>query len=176
MNQSLKQYIPHAAALKRAAAIFGALMPLCHRLAIAGSVRRVRPHCGDLDLVALPRDRDLLLERLRMNCTVTEAGERNITAVMEDGWPIGLYLAHGGIEPDMLGEGAAPSNFGALLLCRTGSKEFNVWFCQQAAAKGLKYSPYQGVLRDGKVIAGAEEEDVFHALGMAYIQPEARER
>jgi DNA polymerase (family 10) len=73
--------------------------------------------------------------------------------------------------------GSTPSNFGSLLLCRTGSKGHNVFFIEKAKARGLTWNPYHGVF-DPQIgcIASATEEDIFSALGLEFVIPEQRER
>ena len=66
-----------------------------------------------------------------------------------------------------------PSNFGILLLARTGSAMHNVWLAQAA---GLHFNPHRGLLRRGALIASAEEVEIFKALGLRFIPPEDRER
>ena len=52
---------PLADAQRTATHISKALTPYCHRIAIAGSIRRQRPMIGDIEIVALPqRQTDLL--------------------------------------------------------------------------------------------------------------------
>jgi hypothetical protein len=76
---------------------------------------------------------------------------------------------------DLLGD-VTHSNWGAVLMCRTGSKEHNIAMIQKAGFLGRKWSPTDGVSEDGKLIASADEESIFRALGMDYVEPEDRER
>jgi DNA polymerase (family 10) len=67
-------------------------------------------------------------------------------------------------------------SYGAALHYFTGSKAHNVAIRERAKEKGLKVSEY-GVFRakDEKRLSGAEEEDVFKAVGLPLIPPELRE-
>jgi DNA polymerase/3'-5' exonuclease PolX len=75
-----------------------------------------------------------------------------------------------------------PTNWGSLLLCRTGSREHNVWICERALSMGLKWNPYRGLLGPSKqdgpldtIIASATEQDILSALGLEWIPPVMRE-
>ncbi|MEO0078916.1 MAG: helix-hairpin-helix domain-containing protein, partial [candidate division WOR-3 bacterium] len=64
--------------------------------------------------------------------------------------------------------------FGAALQYFTGSKEHNVAVRALAQKRGLKLSEY-GLFRGRRRIAGRTEAEVYHALGLPYIEPELRE-
>jgi DNA polymerase (family 10) len=70
----------------------------------------------------------------------------------------------------------APESLGAALQYFTGSKDHNVRLRERAVRRGLKLNEY-GVYRveTGERIAGETEEDVYAALGLAWIPPELRE-
>ncbi len=70
-----------------------------------------------------------------------------------------------------------PESFGAALHYVTGSKEHNVAVRALAVKRGILINEY-GVFDDrggGKRIGGAEELDVFRAVGLPFIPPELRE-
>jgi DNA polymerase (family 10) len=79
-----------------------------------------------------------------------------------------------GIQVDL--RVVAPDSFGAALQYFTGSKEHNVRLRELASRQGLKVNEY-GVFKTAtnRRIAGREEEDVYRALGLAWIAPELRE-
>lgn len=163
-----------ATADKYAANVKAALAPMCERIEIAGSIRRRRPQVGDIDLVIQPK-RGMLGE-IKRKCmswkpAVLEDGQINFLFVLRT-VQIDIFFAD---EPgvDLFAE---PGNFGTLLVCRTGSKEFNIWLCQEAKKNGVKWNPYRGVVCKGKVVASAREEDVFAAIGVPFIGPEEREK
>jgi DNA polymerase (family X) len=70
----------------------------------------------------------------------------------------------------------APDQFGNLLQHFTGNKQHNVALREAAVRRGLHVSEY-GILDDasGETLRCATEEDVYAALGYAYIEPELRE-
>jgi DNA polymerase (family 10) len=65
-------------------------------------------------------------------------------------------------------------SYGAALQYFTGSKGHNIHLRGIAKAKGIKINEY-GVFRGEKKIGGKEEQDVYKALGMDWIEPELRE-
>jgi len=173
-----KKYIPLAEALKLAEEIKAELQPHCHRLEIAGSIRRRRPFCGDIDMVVLPKEpNEFTALFVKLNCVnyLLEHGRQNISAVLNNGFPIQIFLAQPQ-QQEMFH--LQPSNWGSLLLCRTGSKEFNVWFAKQAISKGLHWNPYAGIQRGAQkeILASRDEADLFRALDLDFIPPEKRER
>jgi DNA polymerase (family 10) len=65
-------------------------------------------------------------------------------------------------------------DFGAALMYFTGSKAHNITLRKRAQKGDLKLNEY-GLFRGEKRIAGRTEEEVFRALGLAWIPPEMRE-
>jgi DNA polymerase (family 10) len=65
---------------------------------------------------------------------------------------------------------------GAAMQYFTGSKGHNIELRDRALRRGMTLNEY-GLSRldDGQVVAGATEEDIYHALGLAWIAPELRE-
>jgi DNA polymerase (family 10) len=66
---------------------------------------------------------------------------------------------------------AKPSTFGIHLLVRTGSAEHNMWLAGYAISKGMRIKYNEGLIKDGMVIAGKTEQEVFEALGLPYSCP-----
>ena len=163
-----------------AAKVVAKLAPLCARIEIAGSIRRQRPWVNDIDLVLLPQpgQREVIQFKLRAGCAAVSEGDQNAIYRMPCGKPgeeiqLDLFFARPRVE-DLLG--CTPGNFGSLLVCRTGSKEHNIFLVEHAKRQGLVWKPYSGVFRDGECLAGEEEAAIFAALGLDFIPPEKRER
>lgn len=168
------------------------LGPLCDQCAIAGSIRRARPEVNDIDLVILPKrgQLDAIKARCKQKCRVITDGRQNFICALrmpdKSEFQLDIFFAHGGRD-DLLEP--MPTNFGTLLLCRTGSKEHNVKLCAYAKSLGMKWSPYLGLLAGGewqirgsaeeyiggKIIASETEEKIFEALGMKVVPPALRE-
>ena len=163
-----------ASATEKALAVVDHLRPFCAQIEIAGSIRRRRPEVGDLDFVIqpLPGKRRYIRDRcLSWKPQVLTDGQVNLLLVVK-GVQLDIFFAD---EPgsDLF---AAPGNFGTLLVCRTGSMQFNIWLADRAKKRGLHWNPQRGVVQKGKIIASQTEEAVFKALGLDFIQPEDRER
>lgn len=147
------------------------LQPFCERVEIAGSIRRRRAWVNDIDLVVLPKEGRLAELRARVfeRTTPVTDGPQTIIATMANGVQIDLWIAQPP-HADLLA--STPTNFGSLLLCRTGSREHNIYLVEHAKKLGLRWNPYQGVFDGaGKCLASATEEEVFQALQLDYIPP-----
>jgi DNA polymerase (family 10) len=161
------------------------LQPYCERLEIAGSIRRRREFVNDIDIVAQPKEGQLhaLRERFKRNSRVVTDGDQSMIVVLPPfthhgsritDLQLDLWIARRP-EADLLQ--TKPGNFGSLLLCRTGSKEHNIWLCQRAESLGLRWNPYAGVFDGhGNCLAWESEEAIFRALNLDFIPPEKRER
>jgi len=136
------------------------------RVEPAGSYRRRRETVGDLDLIVVGGDPKALADAFVAHPEVREVlghGEAKSSAVLGSGLQVDLRPF-------------AKDDLGAALQYFTGSKAHNVALRERAVRRGLKLNEY-GVFRleDGARIAGATEEDVYAALGLAFIPPEMRE-
>lgn len=156
------------------------LSPLCERIQVAGSVRRSRPVVNDLDFVVLlrPGQRAAFEQRATQSAAVVKSGEDILIVRLKDGTQVDFYFAR---PPgaDLLAP--VPGNWGTVLLCRTGSKEHNIYLAQQAQRAGFRWETMIGItlavdFSGRSVIASETEEDIFRALGMDFIPPEKRER
>ncbi len=157
-----------------------ALQPFCARIEIAGSIRRQRPECGDIDLVIEARDRAGLDGRVVKSCRLEASGPEYVRARMSDGVQIDLWFSH---TPRVAEEqrwmfaapDRKPDNFGCLLLSKTGSIAHNVALVERAKRIGRSWNPSWGVYQGSACIASATEADIYNALGLEYIEPTARE-
>jgi DNA polymerase/3'-5' exonuclease PolX len=162
-------------ARKLAEKIVAELAINCDRIEIAGSIRRSRAECGDIDLVCVPKPggKAHIIERCQRAGDLLKHGEQYCVFVLRNGFQLDLWFAHNGGGDLFAPE---PPNFGVLLLARTGSAMHNVWIAQQAQARGLHFNPHKGILRGREVIASTEEADIFAALQLGFVAPERRER
>jgi DNA polymerase (family 10) len=154
-----------------AARIVEELSPYCSRIEIAGSIRRGLAEVNDIDLVLIPEHPSALRDRVLRNATPIQDGERNLLVRLKTGVQLDIFMAHGETR-DLLE--AKPTNWGTLLLCRTGSKEHNIKLAQRASRLGLQWKTYEGIFRGRDLIASATETDLFTALEMPYLEPHER--
>jgi DNA polymerase (family 10) len=136
------------------------------RLEIAGSIRRRSETVKDVDLLITSRDPARPIATLCALPSVREVlgrGETRASVRHQDGVQVDLRVV-------------APEAFGAALQYFTGSKDHNVRVREIAVRRGLRVSEY-GVFDEatGARLAGATEEDVYAAVGLAWIPPELRE-
>jgi DNA polymerase/3'-5' exonuclease PolX len=165
--------------------VMGELAPFCARIMIAGSIRRKREEVNDIDLVLVPKGLDGAREivvRCQHKCSLVQGTytSQNISFRFRSGFQLDLFVAHDGVE-DLLHR--VPSNWGAVLLCRTGSMVHNQQLCAFAQSKGLKFAPYRGILRGTdnrspiteEIVASETEDAIYSTLGLAYREPTERE-
>lgn len=143
------------------------------RIAYAGSLRRGRETIGDLDILASAREPAKLMEAF--------CARADVARVLGHGDTKSSVLTKSGVQVDLR---VVPlDRFGAALMYFTGSKDHNIRMRERAIAQGMRLNEY-GLFRagpEGEVPAGAEpvaaasEEDVYAALGLAWIPPTARE-
>jgi DNA polymerase (family 10) len=165
--------LPLKKAQSYAEKIVAELQPYCSRIEIAGSIRRKRPECHDIDIVCIPTDVPGLRKRTLAKATELCCGEQVFRVQPVVGIQIDIYFAHNG-KTDLFRP--LPSNWGTLMVCRTGSAQHNIKLCQAAAKLGLKWDPHHGVFdAGGECLAAATEEEVFAALETFYLAPERRE-
>jgi DNA polymerase (family X) len=143
-----------------------ARVPGVVRVELAGSFRRRRETVGDLDLLACGgRAEDVM---------TAFTGHPDVADVLGQGETKSSVRLRNGLQVDLR---VVPAEaFGAALLYFTGSKAHNIELRKLAIEQGLSLNEY-GLTRekDGKVIAARTEEDVYAALGLAWIPPELRE-
>ena len=131
---------------------------------VAGSCRRGRETCADLDVVATATDAAAAMDRL--------AEHESVENVLSRGDTKQRVRLHSGIELDL--RVVPADSYGAALVYFTGSKEHNIELRRRAQDRGLKVNEY-GVYRDDDQIAGKTEEDVYAAVDLPWIPPELRE-
>ena len=133
-------------------------------VAVAGSLRRRRETIGDIDILVTSRDPERVFDAF------TAFPERRATRLR--GSTKETIEVVSGVQVDL--RVVAPEAFGAALQYFTGSKDHNVRLRTIARDHELKVNEY-GVFRGEELIAGATEEDVYAALGLAFVPPEIRE-
>lgn len=167
----------------------------CERIEIAGSIRRQRPECNDVDLVAIPKWRvylDLLgcIERREnlLRSVLVEYVRQNrpraawVSGVEPAGDGINFSVLVGKTQVDIFCAGRR--TWATKLILRTGSLEHNKWISNRClgmrgqflAAQGL-WLPYRRNRKagDGDLVQPESEAEFYRVLGLPYIEPENRE-
>jgi DNA polymerase (family 10) len=137
------------------------------KIAAAGSLRRGKDTIGDLDLLVTGPGAPAALERFTQH--------PKAHSILGKG-PNKASIQYGleGLQVDLR---ALPhESYGAAMQYFTGSKEHNILVRSRALKLGLTLNEY-GLVRldDEKRVAGETEEEVYTALGLAWIPPELRE-
>jgi DNA polymerase (family X) len=131
----------------------------------AGSLRRMRPTVGDLDILAASNDAKVVMQAFVTHPQVLEVtghGEMKSSVEFQNGLRAQLW-----VQP--------PERFGTALAYATGSKDHNVRLRELALDMGLSLSEKSFLKEDGSEITCAKEEEVYEVLGLPWIPPELRE-
>ena len=170
------------------------------RIAVAGSLRRRLPMCGDVEIVAIPKISEV-------ETVTTELLEDRVETAEVDNLheALNVLLATGAVQKKLLGakgvtrwgpkakalvfEGVPfdvyatdPEIWGWTLVLRTGPAEFTKQLVQRRGDKTVDRRPgllpdglyFEGGIRSrlsGLLIPTPEEEDVFRVLGIDYRDP-----
>ena len=139
--------------------------PGLERLEVAGSYRRRRETVGDIDLLAVAKEPAAVMKHFLGHAWIEKvamSGDTRATVILGSGLQVDLRAV-------------PPESYGAALVYFTGSKEHNVKLRRRGVERGLRISEYGVFQEDDTWIAGREEEDVYAAVGLAWIPPELRE-
>ena len=132
----------------------------------AGSLRRMRPTVGDLDILVAASDSAPVMAAfttLPGVLRVLGRGDTKASIEFSDGVRAQLW-----VHP--------PERFGTALQYATGSKDHNVRLRELALEKHLSLSEHALLKTDGSgEILCASEPEVYAALGLPWIPPELRE-
>src|SRR5438270_4515679 len=141
-------------------------LPGVLRAEIAGSVRRVRETVRDLDLLVVSDEPEAMGGEFAHLPQVNEViSQASSTATIR---------VRSGMQVDL--RAVKLESFGAAWQVFTGSPAHNAQLQARAEGLGKLTITATGVFNaDGTRIAGATEEEVFEAVGCAWIPPELRE-
>ena len=134
------------------------------KISAGGSIRRMREDIGDIDIVVVspePAKMRDAFTKMPFVEQVVLAGETKATVIRKGGVQIDLRI----VEPE---------SWGAALQYFTGNKDHNIHLRAMAQDRGWKLNEY-GLFEGDRAIAGATEEEIYSALGLAWIPPEMRE-
>jgi len=141
------------------------------RVTPAGSLRRGRETCGDLDLLVTGPACAPEHTAAAVDYVAAYPGMQSIIAKGDN--KVSFYLSNA-LQVDVR---LLPSaSYGAALQYFTGSKAHNVSLRQRALKMGYTLSEWAlARLDDESVVAAATEEEIYAALGMDWVPPELRE-
>ena len=131
---------------------------------VAGSLRRCKETVGDIDIVAVARESQAIMNAfttLPNTVDVHEKGEVKASIRHKAGVDVDLRVTGGG-------------SLGATLQYLTGSKDHNVALRRLALEKGLRLNEY-GLFQGEQKLAGEDEEGIYRSLGLSWVPPELRE-
>jgi len=132
---------------------------------IAGSLRRHKETIGDIDILATvggsPSELMKKFVKNRQVEDVIASGETKTSVRLKSAIQVDLRVVQ-------------PKEFPFALMYFTGSKEHNTVLRGIAKNKGLKLNEY-GLFKGKKSLVCKGEAEVYKALGLHYIPPEARE-
>jgi len=138
--------------------------PAVSRLEVAGSYRRRKETVGDIDILVVSSRPHAVVSRF--------TGYPRVKEIRAEGPTRSSVVLDCGLQVDLRVVPAV--SFGSALHYFTGSKPHNIAIRAIGLKHGLKINEY-GVFRKTRRIAGRTEEEVFDAVGLAWIPPELRE-
>lgn len=152
------------------------------RAEIAGSLRRCKETIGDVDIVAA-----IAAPSAGADITQRFVALPDVAQVLAKGATKASIKTAGGLQVDLR---MVPSaHFGAALMYFTGSKEHNVRVRGLAQKRGCTLNEWglyrldeyekaekkTGLPPEARPVAAETEQDIYQALGLAYVEPELRE-
>lgn len=131
-----------------------------------GSLRRFAETMGDIDIVVAASAPSPVMEAvvaMSLVDRVIARGDSKTSIVTQRGIQVDVRVVK-------------PQELGAALIYFTGSKAHNIKLRQRALSRGMTLNEYGLFEIDGgKLLASETEEDVYRALGLAFIPPVLRE-
>jgi DNA polymerase (family 10) len=131
-----------------------------------GSLRRISETIGDVDILVAATAAAAVMDAV--------VAMPAVARVLGRGDAKTSVVTHRGTQVDV--RVVAAHQLGAALLYFTGSKGHNIKLRQRALARGFTLNEYAlAEIEGGKVIASETEEQIYQALGLAFIPPVLRE-
>jgi len=137
-----------------------------HDIAPAGSLRRMKPTIGDLDILVSSDSPEKIIAAFVKLPIVSDINAQGTTKAS--------IIAQNGLQVDL--RVLEAKHWGAALQYFTGSKEHNIALRNIALDQGLSLSEWGFKrVKDEKEIFAPTEEEVYAKLGLQWIPPELRE-
>ena len=188
-NNEKKKW-PWEMAMPVAEEIVDLLKPCCERIAIAGSLRRLKRQVGDIEILLIPKFKesvrtdmfaapdklnlaDLVLQQLIAEGVIAKRKNVNGSEVWGDKNKLAVHVTSS-IPVDFFS--TTSDCWFNYLVCRTGSAESNIRIATAAKAKGWKWNPYGAGFTDGQgeLVRVGSEREVFTFCGLPYLNPKDR--
>ncbi|MCX6877776.1 MAG: DNA polymerase/3'-5' exonuclease PolX [Verrucomicrobia bacterium] len=145
------------------------LHPEVSQVAVAGSYRRAKETVHDLDFLVATKSPALVCQDFT---TLPQ-----VASIMACGDTKASVRLHHGLQCDL--RAVSNSQFPFALQYFTGSKEHNVALRARALQHGLSLNEYgftpTAAAAPAPTLEVHEEADIYHALGLDFIEPELRE-
>ena len=140
-------------------------MPTVESIILCGSARRLKPTCGDLDIVVVPaQDPNLAgeLDKFFIQMFGHQKSGKPAKTGLFRGVQTEFYVA-------------SPSNYGTFKQMWTGSAYHNVSLRRKATKMGYSLSQYGLKCKStGEIVEFKSEEDLYKALDTPFKKPEDR--
>lgn len=174
----MKTKMPFDVAILYVNEIIVKLLPLCKRLAVAGSIRRGKSEIGDIELIAIPLPHlDMFNQEIPDDHALNYYEWRELGHIVKNGNKYKQIELYQGINLDLFIV-TRPAQFGVQFLIRTGPAEFSKRFVTQKKYGGMLPSNFRvqdgAIWSNNHVIETPEEIDVFNLIGVPFIEPEYR--
>ena len=149
-------------------------IPGVQTVTVAGSARRKKETIGDVDLLVVAKSSKEIVDAF--------VSMPEVLTVMAHGPTKSSIKVRPGINVDL--RVVPRESYGAALNYFTGSKAHNVALRGIAVRKNMTLNEYGlysiatgagGARTKEKMVAGANEKDIYKALGLDYVEPELRE-
>jgi len=148
-------------------------IPNVDKAMVAGSVRRKKETIGDIDILAVSKKPEKVMDYF--------IGLPFVAHVYAKGRTKTMVKLKNGLDADL--RVIPKESFGAALNYFTGSKSHNIALREIAVKKGWKLNEYglfgasgsRTSVRKSDFLAGRTEEELYKKLGLRYIEPETRE-
>ena len=190
MTQKTRTW-PLAEAREVAEDLITLLGSTCERIQVAGSMRRLIPMVGDIELLAISKTLPAYVSNplsgaplgyILLDTRVAELIAKGILdfRLNKRGsrtfgrWNKLLVHVPSGVPVDLFS--TTEENWGMALLVRTGSAPFCVRVMRRLLDLGHHGHAYGGItLKSGQEVSCPTEEEVFQILGWEWIEPPQRE-
>lgn len=145
------------------------LRPFCSKIEIAGSTRRQKSTVGDIEIVAMPKERKSIEFYAEiLSAQAINHGEKYMKFELSNGVQLDLFFVFD------------ETQWGYILCQRTGPAEFNKYLFTRPSCGGIRPNGIESIdgfiYLDGKLQDTSTEQKFLACFGLDYISPETRQR